>query len=629
MPDALGTDIMPISNGQLNDHANGVLNGAHVNGHTPEVSGADEDNGDNASSGTLIGRIGSPPRLESTSGEFHFWATRGQMVERTQIVQTRSTFGNGQTVDFYGIVEEVKRVSRKNDMAQEFDKRDGVANASTELKPEGITYATVSVLRSFTIKDNKRVSVLTPPLEESEVFLGDASTAAISYDFDGMARPLAIGRLCNGASGFAGTGKIDLYYLLGQISGHLNVSGMTGLGAKSSFLLTLLRLLLHEAAQLRHGQDQLHIVPVIFNVKGHDLMWIDKPNNRFDPEKHLADWNELGCEPGPFTDAQFYAPKSLSGSVATLYSWSLRDVLSLKLFPFLFEDDRVNDNMTGLVYDIVNFLTEPDGKTLRAGVPQTWGALKNWMWEQVGKKDKDDRDPSNERDIKLHVTGTWRAIGRRLWDILNDGETLFPRDAQNGSPLNIVRSQSAPPQVIDIAPLPTSLKRFVVAAVMKQVNDARLRPDAPHNLSFLVMLDELNRFAPRDSKDGITKLLEEIALEGRSRGVILLGAQQFASQVSAKIVESAAIRVCGRCGAGEMDDKVWKSWGDAAHEQASNLQLDEKLVMQPTFRAPMLVKMPHPAWAMRQSEIGTATPSVSPNGAATDANDSDDYLPQS
>lgn len=626
MPDALGTDIMPIANGQPNDHANGVLNGAHVNGHTPEAYGADEDNGDNASSGPLIGRIGSPPRLESTSGEFHFWATRGQMVERTQIVQTRSTFGNGQTVDFYGIVEEVKRVSRKNDMAQEFDKRDGVAGAKTELKPEGITYATVGILRT-------EPSVLTPPLEESEVFLGDAVTAAASYGFDRMARPLAIGLLRNGASGFAGTGKIDLYYLLGQISGHLNVSGMTGLGTKSSFLLTLLKLLLHEAAQLRHGQDQLHIVPVIFNVKGHDLMWIDKPNNGFDPEKHLADWNELGCEPGPFTDAQFYAPKPL-GNVATLYSWSLRDVLSRKLFPFLFEDDRVNDNMTGLVDAILNFLTDPDGVTLRAStstqnVPQTWGELREWLWQQVSKKDNNERDPGQERDIKMHATGTWRAIGRRLWDVLSDGETLFPRDAQNGSPLNIVKNQSAPPQVIDIAPLPTSLKRFVVATVMKQVNDERLKPDAPHNLSFLVMLDELNRFAPRESKDGITRLLEEIALEGRSRGVILLGAQQFASQVSAKIVESAAIRVCGRCGAGEMDDKVWKSWGDAAHEQASNLQLDEKLVMQPTFRAPMLVKMPHPAWAMRQSEIGTATPSVSPNGAATDANDSDDDLPQS
>ena len=617
MSEALGTPLTPITNNHLNGHADGTHNGAHNNGHAPEISGDVENIGTDATGGILIGRIGSPPRLEATSGEFHFWATRGQMVERTQIVQTRSTFGNGQTVEFYGVVEEVKRVSRKNDMAQEFDKRDGVANAKTELQPEGITYATVGILRT-------EPNVLTPPLEESEVLLGDAATAAVSYGFNGMARPLAIGLLRNGASGFAGTAQMDLHYLLGQLSGHLNASGMTGLGAKSTFLLTLLKLLLHEARP-QHDKENLHIVPVIFNVKGHDLMWIDRPNKNFDSEKHRADWDELGCEPGPFAGAQFYAPKPLSGSVAAPYSWSLRDVLSQNLFPFLFEDDRVNDNMTGLVYDIVNFLTEPDGKTLRATVPQTWGKLKEWIWEQVGKKDK-DKEQSNVRDIKLHVGGTWRAVGRRLWDILNDGGTLFPGDAQNGNPLNVVRSGSSPPQVIDIAPLPTSLKRFVVATVMKQVNDARLKSDAVDTLSYLVMLDELNRFAPRDSRDGITRLLEEIALEGRSRGVILLGAQQFASQVSTKIVESAAIRVCGRTGAGEMADKVWKSWGDAAHEQASNLQLDEKLVMQPTFRAPMLVKMPHPAWAMRKSEIAAAP--AANNSAPHDSNGSDDDMPQ-
>ena len=571
-----------------------------------------------SSTPTLIGRIGSPPRLESTSGEFHFWATRGQMVERTQIVQSRSTFESGETVDFYGIIEEVRRVSRKGDMAQEFDKRDGFAGATTQLNPEGITYATVSVLRALTVKNGVRVNVLTPPLEESEVLLGNAETAAISYDFEGMERPLSLGRLRNGASGFAGTGQIDLDYLLGQKSGHLNVSGMTGLGTKSSFLLILLRALLHEARS-QTGKETLHIVPIVFNVKGHDLMWIDKPKRNIKPEKHGADWEEMSCAPEPFAGARFFAPKQISGCVSALYSWSLRDVLARGLFPFLFEDERVSDNMSGLVYDIVNFLTLPDGKTLRPDVPQTWGALRDWMWAQVGKKDNDKDDASNSRDIKLHAPGTWRAVARRLWDILNDGETLFPRDTQNGNPLNVVKTESCAPQVIDIAPLPSSLKRFVVAAVMKQVNEERLKSDAVPNLSYLVMLDELNRFAPRDAKDGITKLLEEIALEGRSRGVILLGAQQFASQVSAKIVESAAIRVCGRTGAGEMDDKVWRSWSRAAREQSGSLQLDEKLVMQPTFRAPMLLQMPHPAWAMRKADIA-ATPSAV-NASTLDSGD--------
>ena len=155
------------------------------------------------------------------------------------------------------------------------------------------------------------------------------------------------------------------------------------------------------------------------------------------------------------------------------------------------------------------------------------------------------------------------------------------------------------PLVIDIAALSSSLKRFVVAAVVKEVF-----ANANKNLFYLLMLDELNRFAPRDSKDGITKLLEEVALEGRSRGVILLGAQQFASQVSGKIVESAAIRVVGACGAAEMENTIWKGWSPSSRKQACGLARNEKLVTQPTFRGPMLIEVPHPTWAMRQGEIG-------------------------
>jgi DNA helicase HerA-like ATPase len=147
-----------------------------------------------------------------------------------------------------------------------------------------------------------------------------------------------------------------------------------------------------------------------------------------------------------------------------------------------------------------------------------------------------------------------------------------------------------------------SLQRFVVATILRQLVDARTGAKAVPGLVYLVTLDELNRFAPKGSKDPITQLIETVASEMRSQGIILLGAQQQASKVSEKIIENSAIRVLGRSGSIELGTTVWKFLSGGARERAANLQTNEKLVMQDTFREPMLVRVPFPAWAMNPEE---------------------------
>src|SRR5947209_17493774 len=94
-----------------------------------------------------------------------------------------------------------------------------------------------------------------------------------------MGKPLAVGLLRNGGTAFAGPARIDLDFLLGENGGHLNVNGIAGLGAKSSFLLHINYLLLREAAEqarrFPRQLDRLQIVPIIFNVKNYDLFVID------------------------------------------------------------------------------------------------------------------------------------------------------------------------------------------------------------------------------------------------------------------------------------------------------------------------------------------------------------------
>src|SRR5207248_5507762 len=119
----------------------------------------------------------------------------------------------------------------------------------------------------------------TAPIEESAVYLGGPADAATGYGFDRMQdeNRLAVGRLRNGGTDFAGPALIDLAYLLGENGGHLNVNGIAGLGTKSSFLLHVVMLLMRWVKQTSKPGDpgRTQVVPIIFNVKNFDLFYID------------------------------------------------------------------------------------------------------------------------------------------------------------------------------------------------------------------------------------------------------------------------------------------------------------------------------------------------------------------
>ncbi|HYY99292.1 MAG TPA: hypothetical protein VE642_11900 [Pyrinomonadaceae bacterium] len=174
--------------------------------------------------GEVIGRVAAPPQLESTPEHFHFWVERNRLIETNQFVRTESIV-EGQTVQFFGVIDEVRRSSRKRDILEEYDVADGAALFEPPFRPEGVTYARASILRT-------EPGLLTPALEQSLVRLGGRQEAAVAYAFNDMRRALPVGLLCNGARGSAGPGFIDLAYLLGERGGHLNVNGMAGVAAK-------------------------------------------------------------------------------------------------------------------------------------------------------------------------------------------------------------------------------------------------------------------------------------------------------------------------------------------------------------------------------------------------------------
>jgi hypothetical protein len=564
-----------------------------------------------------IGKVASPPHRESTSEEFYFWVAPDTLVEKSQIVRTESEVG-GQRLVFYGLIREVYRQSRQSDLGEEYDRHDGDVGYQPPFDSPGFTYAAVTILRT-------EPPVMTPPREGSDVFLGGEREAYMAYGADEIEKPLAVGLVKNGGTRLAGPGRIDLDYLLGVNGGHLNVNGVAGRGTKSSLLLHFNYLLLREARRqqrdLPSDTNRLRIVPIILNVKNFDLFHIDQRSKRFDPTRHAADWRDLGIDdPAPFAGVTFYAPQKAGLKVpidtdrdkwmadVKPYSWSLKDIIERGLFVYLFaETDRQDANFAALVHDLEGWLTEErterDGARVRqlarhAGKPQTFDEMlkeiRSWT----------DGTGGCPFSSSQHHTGTIRKLYRRLFLVLSEGQGVLRRNEQQGEPLIVTDRDTCDPKVIDLSSLAAvpSLQRFVAATIFNQLKEERTGRNVQRGLVYVVTLDELNRFAPRGSHDPITALIELVAAEMRSQGIILLGAQQQASLVSERVVENAGIRALGKSGSLELGHPVWRFLSESARRKAILLTQAEKLLIQDSFREPLLVKIPFPPWALREAE---------------------------
>ena len=116
-----------------------------------------------------------------------------------------------------------------------------------------------------------------------------------------MGRPLPIGLGRDGVPV-----HVDLDFFDGRKGGHMSISGISGVATKTSFALFFLRMLTGSPGVVGEGAANLRVL--VFNVKGEDLLWLDKPNRLFDAHAGAAGaWAALGRR------ARARSPASASG----------------------------------------------------------------------------------------------------------------------------------------------------------------------------------------------------------------------------------------------------------------------------------------------------------------------------
>jgi DNA helicase HerA-like ATPase len=360
------------------------------------------------------------------------------------------------------------------------------------------------------------------------------------------------------------------------------------------------------------GPDAINSKALIFNVKGEDLLWLDTPNSKID-ESARSQYQKLGLPVGPFQSVRIYAPAKKG--VNTLmpdtggraigvepYVWTLRQFAEQHLLRFAFvgaEDDRAQLSF------IVTRIEHKLALAAKASKPHEPfltidGNRVSTFRELVEMLD----NVLLSQWVPQAAPGTQDAFRRRLYHSLEHIGHLIRGD--EAAAKHTVDWESQQVTVIDIHNLRAAAQMFVVGAILKRAMEDKERKGTAKPLMFVV-LDELNKYAPRTGWSPIREVLLDIAERGRSLGVSLFGAQQTASEVERRVVANAALRVVGRLDAAEAERDEYRFLSGAARVRATVLQPGSMIVAQPEIPTPILLRFPFPAWATRASEAERGT----------------------
>lgn len=440
---------------------------------------------------------------------------------------------------------------------------------------------------------------------------------------DEMERPLPVGIGKDGEPVYA-----DLDFFDGRKGGHMSISGISGVATKTSYALFFLRMLTAHPEILGEGAANLRVL--VFNVKGEDLLWLDHPNRRLDDES-VEEWNRLGVAPDPFRSVRFWAPpRPRSGDVVLphtggrqegvdAFAWTPREFIEEGLLSFLFTDasdyrnqvafveERVRSQLLRWAVDVAGeagaVVLRPPPPGGRKGAPQvapdpgervirTLSDLVEALDEYL---DPLDGEPDQAWSGRVQ-SGTISAFMRRLHAASHRLGHLI----RAGESRRIDRA-AARVTVVSIQSLHDLGQRFVVGALLKEAFDEKEQSGRRLPLSVIV-LDELNKYAPREGRSPLKEMLIDIAQRGRSLGVLLVGAQQTASRVAPEVLENAALRVAGRLDAAEAERSEYGWMLPSTKARARLLKPGTMVLSQPAIPVPLVLTFPFPAWATRQEE---------------------------
>lgn len=576
----------------------------------------------------VIGRVVSSEREPAGSHQFHFWGNDDALT--LDIGHIVVAFSEEAAV--IGVVDEPRRFSDMRSFLDDyFDRRLEIPldAAAPTRRPEILVF-TVNVLATKHLRDDVQSN---RPAVNGPVFFATKEAIELALGvagFDGSKIPALMhtngnfdretdGSIAKDMEGRDRFQKTPLYldenYLLGPEAGHANWTGQSGLATKTSHALFLTSSVFQTLAK-----ENTSVAALMFNVKGPDLLWLDKP--AIAPEGmaeayESAGWKDreeelrrvyaaLELEPEPFENFNIFAPfkpgqeaQSYSGRV-DLSGFSEQESLNTprnmpgesdRVFPILWSLDRLlayphrifdfrdlDDKLFGFIYE----LREQKIKSIDQ---------LNKKFDQINQHFNDTGEDNwygHHKATIRKAQNRFKGLQDKFGGLIADGIVDYGSSPQ-------VDYQFTPQElrVVDISGCNTNVQELIVTstinAIWKLAEKSEMGVD-----KLIVFVDELNKYAPAGGEGGLRDTLVDIAARGRHLNVVLLGAQQFRSKVDGEILGNCGTSFYGRVGDEEIINAAYRSISETQKQELLGLAKGRMLVRHAHFRSPLFGTFPYP-----------------------------------
>ncbi len=437
--------------------------------------------------------------------------------------------------------------------------------------------ARVAVMANTGIESDsvKTIAVQMPVGEDKPVRFATQREVIFALGIPEMQNPIPAG-VIEMTNGLQIPVSLDISYLLGPDTAHVNAAGISG-NLKTSYLFFLL-----QSAYQRLVKDmQEDVAIIIFNTKEEDLLHIDEKKKANKKTKMLFDLLDLDIK--PFENVTYFLPRGRDGrpnsavvpSNSKTYSFGLEDVYDKLDLLFEINDDNYNvSSITNYIYEAWPLLsgskrvsTWSDLLEFR-GYPQEVVAHKSTLLRFLGHVQRFRKSP-----MFIDKKVTSRYLGKEIKKIRR-GDVF----------------------VIDISMIPTLQEQgFVVGDVMKSIDELySSRQSGRRPKYILIFVDEINRFIPRSARN-ISAVAEQVMrtiVAGRSRGTILFSAQQFKSTVDPALHENTGMHIIAKLGMSELSTSPYLMIDESTKANIVRLNKGELVMVHPAFRQPIKIVFP-------------------------------------
>ena len=549
----------------------------------------------------VIGKVVATENVPTTIDNFCFWTDKGQKLSPFDVVVVPH-LDNSKT---FGVVEEISHITDSPSYLTGYISSDfGDVKAESLMDRIGMNYVKARVVGN----DH---NIYIPVVNGSPVSLANETEVRTALGLDEPKNPLPCGYLemSDGKEMMTIPVHFNSHFLIGPEGAHLNISGISGLAAKTSYAMFLMKAIQDEYS--KEDQDD-SVAFVMLNVKGKDLLAIDQRNdNQKEFEAAKAVYEKLGLKGEPFENVKYFYPYS---DKITPTTYAIKDEVERQMksgrgfqFKYIFEDDKESinalfaniDDPQETMESIFNYIITEQGKFNRI---DNWEGLKTAIYEhtQAGSK---------EIDKNISVL-SWRKFYRIFNKSYEKNKSLFANRCEGSNEVRLRESiqniKKNDVFVVDVAKLDEETQGFVFSDVMRAIYDLQLGSDGvkrnPQSgeipSRIIIFIDELNKYASKEvpKNSPILKQLLDITERGRSLGIVLFSAEQFKSDIHDRVKGNCATHAYGRTNAIEVSKADYKYVPKVYQNMLTRLEQGQYILQNPIFRSLLNIRFPLPIY---------------------------------